>query len=187
MQKFACPTFSRVALFSALASALALTGCAVTSPSLSGIDLQEPRPTTNQSSHAMQVASVIKTTVNCLGCEDTVLWADEKDLSDKMVFDAKRNTQRDYAEARAYQAEVNRLRKEGKLTPETAPKPPRIVLNPNQSSSSGTLTNSLMIADSFDGRWTNSSASLGAGLALAAVGSLFSSVQDENLDYPPAD
>ena len=44
-----------------------------------------------------------------------------------------------------------------------------------------------MIADSFDGRWTNSSASLGAGLALAAVGSLFSSVQDENLDYPPAD
>lgn len=187
MQKFACPTFSRVDLFSALASALALTGCAVTSHSLSGIDLQEPRPTTNQSSHAMQVASVIKTTVNCLGCEDTGLWADEKDLSDKMVFDAKRNTQRDYAEARAYQAEVNRLRKEGKLTPETAPKPPRIVLNPNQSSSSGTLTNSLMIADSFDGRWTNSSASLGAGLALAAVGSLFSSVQDENLDYPPAD
>lgn len=179
--------FKHIALFSTLiSSALLLTGCAITPTSLSGIELQEPRPTTEQSSNAMKIASVIKTSVNCLGCNDTVLWADEKDFANKMVFDTKRNTRLAYAEVRAYQAEITRLRKAGQLTAETMPKPPRILLNPNQSSS-GTLTNSLMIADSLDGRWTNSSASLGTGLALAAVGSLLSSVQDENLDYPPTD
>lgn len=175
-----------MALASALACMCALSGCAVTPTSLSGINLAEPRPATEQSSHAMQVACAIKTTVNCLGCEDTVLWADEQDLADKMVFDTMRNTRRDYAEARAYHEKINRLRKEGNLTAETAPKPPRIMLNSNRASAD-TLTGSLMIADSLDGRWTNTSASIGTGLALAAVGFLFSSVQDENLEYPPAD
>ena len=176
-----------LALLSVISSTLMLTGCATQPSSLSGIELPEPRPTTDKSSYAMEVASVIRTTVNCLGCKDTVLWADEKDHANKMVFDTKRNTSLAYAEARAYMDEVNRLRRDGKLTAETLPKPPRIMLTPNQSSSSGTLTNSLMLADSLDGRWTNSSSSLGTGLAFAAVGMLFSSVHDENLKYPPTD
>lgn len=175
-----------LALLSVISSTLMLTGCATQPSSLSGIELPEPRPKTDKSSRAMEVASFIRTTVNCLGCKDTVLWADEKDHANKMVFDTKRNTRLAYAEARAYMDEVNRLRRDGKLTAETLPKPPRIMLNPAQSSS-GTLTNSLMLADSLDGRWTNSSSSLGTGLAFAAVGMLFSSVHDENLKYPPTD
>ena len=82
------------ALLSALTASLILSGCSIPKGTLSGIDLQEPRPTTDNASHAMQVASVIHTTVNCLGCKDTILWADEKELSDKMVFDSKQNTRR---------------------------------------------------------------------------------------------
>ena len=180
--------FKRIALFSTLASTLVLSGC-VTAP-FADQTLPEPRPETTEASYAMKVATQIQTTARCIGCKDTVLWHDEKYLADKVGFNPMQVVYDDYREADKYYATVRRLHREkGKLTKEDLPPAPKVVLNNSNatpSETSDTLTTSLMLADSFDGIWSNSNsgASLGVGLALGLLGSSLKIKEDENLQDP---
>ena len=67
---------------SSFIATLTLTGCA-TAPHF-GTQLTDPRPQTTKHSYAMEVSMNMKNTLNCLGCEDTVLWQNEKDLVNKV-------------------------------------------------------------------------------------------------------
>lgn len=183
--------FKQISLYTALVSTLILSGC-TSLPGLN-LDLPEPRPVIKDSSHAMKVASAIQTTAHCFGCLDTPLWQDEKDLENTASFYAKRVAIAEYKAASEYREKLSELRKQGKLNKETLPPPPKVVLNEmayqkeKAYAKSNGLTNGLMLANSFDGRWSNPGASLGAGLAL---GLLFSSAppdEDENRMFPPAD
>lgn len=179
-------------LLSALVSAAVLTGCTIPPKDGLYLELPEPRPTTTESSYAMKVATEIQTTARCLGCKDTVLWQDEKALANNASFNARMITTDEYTAAREYRSLVSDLNKAGKLCPETLPPTPKVVLNENDcnpkntTTSGGGLTSGMMIANSFDGRWTNPGSSLGVGLTL---GFLFSSSppdNDENRRFSPA-
>lgn len=182
--------FNKIPFYSLLISTLVLSGCAT--PPGGGLDLNlaEPRPTSTDSSYAMKVATAIQTTARCLGCKDTILWQNEKSLANTASFYAKRVSLEEYKLASDYRQTIRELHKSGKLTKESLPPPPKVVLNEQNYQStqdkSGGLSNSLMLADSFDGKWTNPGSSLGAGLALGLLLSSSAPENDENKMFPPA-
>lgn len=120
------------------------------------------RPQLNTVSHALAVARLIETTDNCRGCADTPLWADERHLVGKVGFDPILVQEK-------IRDEIREARRRGKL-----PNVPK-----DGQGSSFDLTNSLMVSDSLDGRWTTSP-SPGVFLGVSALFWLFSSDGQRN-------
>ena len=77
------------------------------------LSLPEPRPTTNESSYAMKVATAIQTTARCLGCKDTILWQDEKAMASSASFDTRVVTREEYKAANEYEDRIKELNKAG--------------------------------------------------------------------------
>lgn len=179
----------RIALVSTFSTTFLLAGCAVPPKDGLNLSLPEPRPTTNESSYAMKVATAIQTTARCLGCKDTILWQDEKAMASSASFDTRVVTREEYKAVNEYRDRIKELNKAGKLTKENLPPAPKVVLNerdivPKPTNGNG-LTNGLMLANSIDGRWSNPGSSLGAGLALGLLLGGTGPDNDENRLFPP--
>ena len=165
-----------------------LTGCTSFTPTIVQTPKTLPRPTTTESSYAMQVTKEIKTTANALGCQDAVLWSDEAELADKIGFHPRRNVKAQMnqfrKEMRAYQSALREWERNGSK-PGEKPKPPVSPLL-NGASRSGALL-AYVYPDLLDGRvntkgWSN----LGVGVALEVTNNLLSTKIDNNEDDPPA-
>lgn len=179
--------FKSLIFCQALLATVVLTGC-VSAPRYE-IALPEPRPSATEPSYAMQVATAFQNNLRCLGCKDTYLWQNEKHLISKARFNSHAVTRHEYDEADEYMKMLRKSKDKASLPP-----PPKVVLNrmdnhqAQQKKNSGGFTNGFMLADSFDGRWTNPGSSLGAGLALGLLLSSSPMTDDEeNQKYPSSD
>ena len=170
-----------------LAASLMLSGCALPPEMNFDGELRRPRPELTGMSRAMEVASAIQTTANCLGCADTALWPDEKHLASEMGFDPKKNAEaadRRYKEAlREWERKDFELRKDEKARAEHRKRRP---IPPAIQPRSSTFPDGLLIADSLDGRWSNWGEAVPLGLAIDVGFWLLKPSDDEDIRKPPS-